>query len=176
MWWAAVVSRGLIIHRRSTLPPCTHSGDRARYNADAISGVLASRPPSPPSTRDKHWRPRFRVGGRWSRGTIPPYTPRPAKLPVIIKQSETTALLNISERAKATGRLSGEHGGVGCCLCRKTHVRTSYAILWPFDVKGRHQKFDITADATSSSSAMIVMAALPASLIWRLRRHRRHAF
>jgi len=46
----------------------------------------------------------------------------------------------------------------------KTHVRASYANLWPFKVKGRHQKFDITADATSSSSAMIVMAALPASL------------
>ena len=59
------------------------------------------------------------------------YAPRPEILPVIIKQSETTALLNIFERAKATGRLLGEHGGLGCCSCRKTHARACYAVLLP---------------------------------------------
>jgi hypothetical protein len=36
-------------------------------------------------------------------------TPRPANLPVIIKQSETAALLNIFTRAKPPGRLLREH-------------------------------------------------------------------
>ena len=27
-------------------------------------------------------------------------------------------------------------------LVSKTHVRASYATLWPFEIKGRHQKCD----------------------------------
>ena len=46
----------------------------------------------------------------------------PANLAVIIKQSETTTLLNIFTQAKATGRLLGEHGGGGRCFVEKrTH-------------------------------------------------------
>jgi len=51
--------------------------------------------------------PRRQNGARWTltdrRANEP--TPSPANLPVIIKQSETTTLLKLSERAKATGGL-----------------------------------------------------------------------
>jgi hypothetical protein len=57
------------------------------------------------------------------------YAPEPANLPVI-KQFEVATPLNISTRAKVTGRLLGEHGG-WCCSRRKTHVRASYAVLLP---------------------------------------------
>jgi hypothetical protein len=55
-------------------------------------------------------------------------------------------------------------------LCRKTHVRASYAILRPFGVRGRHQKFENHRRDQFRHDRDGGFARV--SLIWRSRRQR----